>query len=173
MPTFRLLLPLLALLAEGLHLGWEAQHGGIKVHHLLQSAALPGISNLWGLLILPALAAWAARRLPQPGAGRRAWTPVLIGFVLPLLLGLALALAFSQQAQALSEALFMATLLLALLLPAQRPESLLGFVLGMGWTFGAVIPTLVGALIAALSWLLRGLGRQAWRQFRHFARRPA
>ncbi len=170
----RLLLPLLALLAECLHLAWEAQHGGIKVHHLMQSAALPGLSNLWGLLILPVLAAWAARRLPPAGAGRaREWAPLLIGFALPLLLGLALAQAFSVQAQALTEGLFLLILLLALLLPAHRPECLLGFALGMSWTFGAVIPTLVGALIAGLSWLLRGLARQAWRQFSPFARRPA
>ncbi|WP_214278616.1 hypothetical protein, partial [Escherichia coli] len=48
-----------------LHLGWEALHGGIAAHHLLQRADLPGLSNAWGLLVLPALAAWAAGRLPR------------------------------------------------------------------------------------------------------------
>ncbi|MBH9578530.1 hypothetical protein [Inhella proteolytica] len=156
-PFFQLVLSvLLALLAESLHLGWEALHGGIVVHHLAQRADLPGLSNLWGLLIMPALAAWASSRLPRAGA------PAWLGFALPLLLGLGLSLAFSQQAQALTEALFFLTLLLALLLPAHRPESVLGYVLGMSWTFGAVLPTLLGLLLAGLSWGLRGLVRQLW-----------
>ena len=162
----RLLIATLALLAEGLHLGWEALHGGIVTHHLMQSAALPGLSNAWGLLIVPALAAWAAGRLPRPGAARRDWRPVALGFALPLLLGAALALAFSLQLQAVTELLFFALLLLALLLPAHRPESLLGFVLGMSWTFGAVLPLLIGGVIAGVSWLARAAARWAWRAVR-------
>jgi len=160
----RLILVALALLAEALHLGWEALHGGILSHHLMQSANMPGISNAWGLLIVPALAAWAGGRLPRPGAAARGWLPVMLGFALPLplLLGTALSLAFQLKLQALTEAIFFGLLLLALLLPTHRPESLLGFVLGMSWTFGAVIPTLIGGVIAGLSWLLRGLARRAW-----------
>lgn len=160
--TSRLTLAALALLAEALHLGWEALHGGIVSHHLMQSADMPGMSNAWGLLILPALAAWAAGRLPRPGAAPRDWLPVAFGFALPLLLGAALSQAFQMKLQALTEALFFGLLLLALLLPAHRPQSLLGFVLGMSWTFGAVIPTLIGGVIAGLSWLLRQLARRAW-----------
>lgn len=162
-PTSRLTLAALALLAEAIHLGWEALHGGIVSHHLLQSADMPGLSNAWGLLILPALAAWAAGRLPRPGTTVRGWLPVALGFALPLLLGAALSLAFQLKLQALTEAIFFGLLLLALLLPAHRPESLLGFVLGMSWTFGAVIPTLIGGVIAGLSWLLRSAARRLWR----------
>ena len=162
----RLLLAALALLAEGVHLGWEALHGGIVSHHLLQRGDLPGLSNAWGLLVLPVLAAWAAGRLPPPSAGRGAWAPVLIGFALPLLLGGALSLAFSLKLQLLTEIVFFTLLLLAVLLPAHRRECLLGFVLGMSWTFGAVLPTLIGGVIAALSWLVRGIARRAWRVVR-------
>lgn len=165
MPTSppRLQLAALALLAECLHLGWEALHGGIATHHLLQRADLPGLSNAWGLLVLPALAAWAAGRLPRrPITLRRAW-PFALGFGLPLLLGAALSLAFTLQWQALTEALFFGAMLLALLLPAHRAESLFGFVLGMSWTFGALLPTLLGSVIAGASWLVRGTARRAWR----------
>lgn len=162
--TTRWLLAALALLAEALHLGWEALHGGIASHHLLQRADLPALSNAWGLLVLPALAAWAGGRWPSPPA--RDWRPVVAGFALPLLLGAALSLAFGLKLQALTEALFFALLLLALLLPAYRPESLLGFVLGMSWTFGAVLPLGVGAVIAALSWAVRGAVGRAWRALR-------
>ncbi|KQW51640.1 MULTISPECIES: hypothetical protein [unclassified Roseateles] len=164
----RLIFAALALLAEGLHLGWEALHGGIVSHHLLQSAAMPAISNAWGLLIVPALAAWAAGRLPRPGVAARDWRPVALGLALPLLLGAALSLAFGLKLQALTEIIFFTLLLVALLLPAHRPESLLGFVLGMSWTFGAVLPTAIGAVIAGLSWALRGAARWAWQ-----AARPA
>ena len=153
-------------MAEALHLGWEAWHGGIPSHHLLHRADLPGISNAWGLLILPALAAWAAGRLPRPPATARAWLPVATGFALPLLLGAALSLAFGAGAQALTELIFFGLVGFALLLPAHRPESLLGFVLGMSWTFGAVLPTLVGGVIAGASWLVRGIARRAWHAMR-------
>lgn len=170
MPTspHRLTFAALALMAEALHLGWEALHGGIASHHLLQRADLPGLSNAWGLLLLPVLAAWAAGRLPPGPLWRRENWPPAVGFALPLLLGAVLSLAFQLQLQALTEALFFGLLLLALLLPAHRPESLLGFVLGMSWTFGAVLPTLIGGVIAGLSWALRGIARRAWH-----AARPA
>lgn len=162
----RLTLAALALLAEALHLAWEALHGGIVTHHLMQRADLPGLSNAWGLLVLPALAAWAAGRLPSRPATARDWRPVAIGFALPLLLGAALSLAFTLQAQALTEAIFLGLLPLALLLPAHRPESLFGFVLGMSWTFGALLPTVIGGVIAGLSWALRGLAHRAWHAVR-------
>jgi hypothetical protein len=162
----RLTLAALALLAECLHLAWEALHGGIATHHLLQRADLPGLSNAWGLLVLPALAAWAAGRMPARPATARDWVPVAIGFILPLLLGAALSLAFTLQAQALIEVIFFGSMLLAVLLPAHRPESLFGFVLGMSWTFGALLPTFIGGVLAALSWALRSLARWAWHAVR-------
>jgi hypothetical protein len=164
----RLTLAALALMAEALHLAWEALNGGIVSHHLMQRGDWPGLSNAWGLLILPALAAWAAGRLPAKADRKPSWMPVALGFALPLLLGAALSLCFSLQLQMPTEILFFTLLLLALLLPAHRPESLFGFVLGMSWTFGAALPTVIGAVIALLSWSARGVARWAWH-----AARPA
>lgn len=164
--TLRLRLAALALLAEALHLGWEVLHGGIVTHHVLQRADLPGLSNAWGLLVLPVLGAWAAGRLPRAPATGRQWRPVAVGFALPLLLGAALSLGFQLQLQALTEAVFFSLLLLALLLPAHRPESLFGFVLGMSWTFGAVLPLAIGGVIAGLSWAVRGALGRLWRTLR-------
>ena len=165
----RAILAALALMAEAVHLAWEALHGGIVTHHLLQRPDLPGLSNAWGLLLLPALAVWAAGRLPAASAARRDWLPMAIGFALPLLLGASLALSFELHLQGLTGVIFMGLLpLLALLLPAHRPESLFGFVLGMSWTFGAILPTVIGGVIAGLSWAVRGVARRAWH-----AARPA
>ena len=173
MPTrpFRASLVAFALLFECVHLGWEASHGGIVSHHLFQQADLPALSNLWGLLVLPALAAWAGRRwFRGPDAMTTTTTRdrrrITLGFVIPLTLGAALSLAFVFHQQTLTEVIFFGTMLLALLLPAHRAESLFGFVLGMSWVFGAVLPTLIGGVIAGLSWLVRSLARLAWRTVR-------
>lgn len=171
MPTwsFRALLAALALLIECLHLGFEALHGGIVSHHLFQRADLPGLSNAWGLFVLPALAIWAGGRWPAVSAATttaRDRRRVALGFTLPMMMGVALSLSFVFQQQALTETLFFSLMLLALLLPAHRPETLFGFVLGMSWTFGALLPTLIGGAIAGVSWLLRSVVRLAWQVVR-------
>jgi len=157
----------LGLLTIGAQLGWEALHGGIVTHHFLQRADLPGLSNAWGLLIVPALAAWAAGRVPSR-AERRArdgW-PLLVGFGVPLLFGVALSVAFASKATAWTESIFLTMLLLAALLPAYRRECLLGFVLGMCFVFGPLLPTVFGAIIGAASWLLHRSLRWAWHNVR-------
>lgn len=164
----RLRFAALALVAEALHLGWEALHGGIARHHLLQQADLPAFSNAWGLLLLPALAAWAGGRWPGPGSAPRERLHAGLALALPLLLGLALSLTFHWQMPAATELIFFSLPLLALVLPAQRPECLLGFVLGMAWAFGAVLPTLIGGIILAVTGVLRFIVRRAW-----YAVRPA
>lgn len=161
--ALRLRFAALALTAEALHLAWEAMRGGIVTHHLMQRPDLPGLSNAWGLLVLPLLAAWAAGRWGSAWADRRRFA---LGFGVPLALGIALSLAFQWQWQGITEALFFSLLLLALLLPAQRAECLLGLVLGMSWTFGALLPTLVAGVLALVSWSTRSAARRAWRLVR-------
>lgn len=176
MPTSppRLLFATLALLAIAAQLAWEAAHGGIVTHHLLARPDMPGLSNAWGLLILPALAAWTAGRVPQRGDRTvRNGLPLLAGFGLSLLFGVSLSAAFALKATALTEALFLALLALAALLPVYRRECLFGLVLGMCFVFGPVLPTLVGSVIAAASWLLHRVVRWAWRLTMAATRRPS
>jgi len=155
-----------ALLAEVAHLGWEHLQGGILTHHLLRSADLPGLYNGWGLLLLPALAAWAGWRIQKRMAASMPPVTVVAGGLLALLSGLALSGAFVAGQQDLAAGVLMGLLLLALLLPAYRAECWLGFVLGMAFTFGAVIPTVLGGLVAGLSALIHLLLKpavvQAW-----------
>lgn len=158
----RLLFAGIALLAIGAQLGWEALHGGIVTHHLLQRDDMPGMSNAWGLLILPALAAWTVGRLPPRPRVARDWLPLLIGFGVPLLLGAALSVSFVFGATALSMAILLAMLVLAVLLPADRRECVSGLVLGQCLTFGPVLPLLFGAIFAGISWLLHRCVRWVW-----------
>jgi hypothetical protein len=154
-----------ALLVELGHLGWEATHGGIRVHHLLQRADLPGLHNAWGLLVLPLLAWWAVRRAQRRGG--LAARPVQLGLAVALALGLALSTAFALGAQSATEAIFFTAIGLSLLLPAYRAECLLGWVLGMLWAFGALLPLAIGSVLAGLSALLHCLVwpglKRAWR----------
>lgn len=159
-----------ALLLDLALLGWEHLHGGIPTHHFLQSAAMPGFSNAWGLLLLPALAGWAGWRVHRHLARGGALGSVAAGAGLGLAWGLALSAAFSAGLQDVCAALFLGALVLAVLAPAWRAECLLGWVLGMVGVFGPVIPTVVGGAVASLSALVHRLLRPAlargWRRLR-------
>lgn len=158
----RLQFAALALLFEIAQLTWEAQHGGIRVHHLMHRADLPGLHNAWGLLVLPLLAGWAVMRVQRRGASRVQW---LTGFAAALVLGGALSLGFHWGAESFTAAVFFITVALALGLPGYRAECLLGWVLGMAWTFGALLPTFIGTGIVALS---AGVHWVAWQVLNRF-----
>lgn len=148
----RLGLVALVALAEAAHLGWEATHGGIVSHHLLNDPRMPALWNGWGLLVLPAIAWFASARLLEPSA--RGWRPdrrALLRLACALLAGLALSFAFATGREDAAGAVFLGVALSALVVRAYRGEYLLGFVLGMAFTFGALLPTLIGGVIAAAS----------------------
>ena len=180
MRRIRLIFTGLVILAELLHLTWEATHGGVVSHHLLNRADLPAISNWWGALLLPLLA-WflfghvirrERLRSRAIGHGFALHRDVVVGFVGALLYGLALSVAFRQGAETITTSLFMGMFVAALLLPVYRVEALLGFVLGMTFTFGAVLPLIVGTLVATLSATLHFLRRFLVRQVSRFSKQP-
>ena len=35
------------------HVAWDYAHEGIPVHHIFHSAAMPGMPNWWGAIVLP------------------------------------------------------------------------------------------------------------------------
>ena len=141
-------------------------HGGIQSHHLLNRADWPAISNLFGLLVLPALGWRLGFRLGNPGkaAKHRHQTVVGLGFFAALIYGASLATAFAFDAAELSSMLFLALPLLALLLPLQRAEFALGFTAGMSLVFGAVLPCLIALLVGLWSWVVSALLRLLWRK---------
>ncbi len=145
--------------AELAHLGWEALHGGVRAHHILNRDSLPDISNWWGLLLLPALA-WFLLGRVQRRIGASPWRssriPQIIraGFLGAFAFALTLAIAFSTGHSDVAGLMFRGMLVLALLLPVYRAECVLGFVLGMTFTFGVVLPTAIATLLAGLSALV-------------------
>lgn len=144
--------PVVALVAAAAHLAWEASHGGIRSHHLLNQADLPAVSNGWGLLVLPVLgwlAAWFVRRRAtrSADASRRA----LAAFCGSLLVGLALSAAFRLEWSNVTAGLFFAVLLGGVALRTYRAEYVFGFVLGMTFVFGSVLPTLAALVAGTVS----------------------
>lgn len=148
----RLGLVALVAIAESAHLAWEATHGGIVSHHLLNDPAMPALWNGWGLLVLPAIAWVASARVLRAEA--RTWRvhrPAVLRLAGALVAGAALSMAFAGGREDAASAVLATVALAALAIRAWRPELLLGWVLGMSLTFGALLPTLIGALLALLS----------------------
>jgi uncharacterized membrane protein len=151
---------LLVLVAQLAHLLWQYSRAGIVTHHILQRADLPGISNAWGIVWLPALTWFLCGRMQQQAESThkeaidRLWLRMRIGLLGALLLGGALALAFSFDFGTVAEILFQALLLCAVLLPLYQAHYVLGFVLAMSFTFGAMLPSLMAAVIALISAVL-------------------
>lgn len=156
-PSRRLLVatPVVAFVAAAAHLAWEASHGGIKSHHLLNKADLPAVSNSWGLLVLPLLG-WLAAYF----VGRRATTSAhaqsraLAAFYGSLAVALALSAAFRLGLSEVTAGLFFAVLLSGVALRTYRAEYIFGFVLGMTFVFGSVLPTLAAAVVGTVSILV-------------------
>jgi hypothetical protein len=175
--TWRLIFTALVMFIALTMLAWEHFNGGVKTHHIMQSAAMPGISNWWNLLLLPALAWFLSgriqRRITLHHATQTSDTAkfpkhIVVGFVGAMLLGSLLSLFFALGKEDITTVLFFGMLLTALVLPVYRAECVLGFVLGMTFIFGAFIPIVIGSIIAAIAAILQcliyPLVARAWRR---------
>ncbi|MBK8286822.1 MAG: hypothetical protein IPK97_19245 [Ahniella sp.] len=140
------------------HIGFEHFNGGVKTHHFLARADLPGFSNWLGLLILPLLGIIVAVRiksLQDRQASGIVPSPVAAGLLGSLLYGAALAASFHFGLPEVSKWLFMGLFLCSIVLPVYRAEYMLGFVVGMTITFGSVIPLTFAVVFATISFVLR------------------
>lgn len=173
-PQSRIWLTLLLLGLELLHLAWEHAQGGVLSHNILNRSDLPAISNLWGVLVIPALA-WfaigqAQRRMvtatERGSSSRAAAREAAFGFFGALLYGALLAASFRLGFEQATSYIFLGAFVIGILLPVYRGVCLLGFVVGMAFVFGAVLPTVVGSIIAVFSALIHLLIRSMLRLYR-------
>jgi hypothetical protein len=169
----RLSITIVVLLAAMAHLAWEFFHGGVQTHHVLQRRDLPGISNWWGLLVLPTLAWFLVGRIESrvAAASRSIFDrAVVIGAIGAIVFGVLLSTAFSFRQEDVAFYVLVSILLMAIVLPVYRAECVLGFVLGMTFIFGALLPTAIASVIALISaslhLLLYPLLGRAWRAIR-------
>ena len=151
-----LITAIVALYVSGL-LFLEHLQGGIITHHLLARNDLPGISNLWGILILP-LFTWILLTLIQIKHGKSDNTQgsvskqAIRGFIGAFIFGILITILF-YQAPELPGYLMLLTFVLALFLPIYRPEYYLGYVLSMTYGFGGVLPILFGLVLITVYWI--------------------
>lgn len=134
---------------------WESFHGGVVTHHILQRADLPGISNWWGLALLP-FSCWLSffqmrkriERVKEATARKTTIRNCIIGFIGALVFGIVLATAFSKEYTEFLNYQVDSLLLLFFLVPIYRSEYLLGFILGMTTALGAVLPSAFALIVA-------------------------
>lgn len=148
-------------------LAWEYTHGGIVTHRLLARDDLPGLSNAWGGLLLPALAWYLLGRMqrrpdasPRTGGAPSGRGAMLAGFVGAAGYGAVMAYCYVAGPAEVTSVMARAVLLIALVVPIYRSEYVLGFVLAMAYTFGGILPVLFAAVVALLAFAIhRGVRR--------------
>jgi hypothetical protein len=152
------LVPLAAIAFAAAFVAMEHFNGGVKTHHFLARADLPGFSNWLSLLILPLLGIIVAVRAKSLQAGQPSnvlSSTLTAGAAGSLVYGAALAASFHFGIEQLSLALFAGLFLLSIALPVYRAEYIFGFVTGMTITFGSVIPLTFALVFATISFVVR------------------
>jgi hypothetical protein len=152
-------IPIAALALAIVHIAFEHFNGGVKTHHFLARADLPGFSNWLGLAILPLLGTFLAVRVRSVASayeGSLLPRSIAIPLAASFVYGAVLAASFHLGASQVSLAAFIGMFLCALALPVYRVEYMFGFVLGMTITFGSAIPLFFALGFATLSFLVRG-----------------
>jgi hypothetical protein len=152
------LLPLAAAAFAAAFLGVEHFNGGIKTHHFLARADLPGFSNWLSLLILPLLGIIVAVRvnsLRSRQPSNSTTSAIAAGVAGSLAYGAALAASFHFGLEQVSLVLFAGLFLVSVALPVYRAEYIFGFVTGMTVAFGSVIPLAFAVVFAIVSFVSR------------------
>jgi hypothetical protein len=153
-----------AVLFPAAYLAWQATHGGVVSHHLLDQRNLPALSNWWGLVVIPlvgALASWSAQRRAAINAA--ALTKAAAATVGAFLVGVALSVSFAVDSGGSASAyIFFAVLLSGVMLPTYRPEYVFGFAIGMSFVIGLVLPTIIALVAVAISAAFHFLVRPAF-----------
>ncbi len=152
------LVPLAAFAFAAAFVGFEHFNGGVKTHHFLARADLPGFSNWLALLVLPLLGIVVAFRAKSEEGSQASnvLSPTIIaGTVGSLAYGAALAVSFHLGIEQVSFVLFLGLFLCSIALPVYRAEYIFGFVVGMTITFGSVIPLVLALFFATISIAIR------------------
>lgn len=140
---------------------WDFTHQGVPSHHFMANKEYPAISNWWGGLTVPLLAAFLVYRINsrlfkdvQEAQRKKEWLRIQTGFFLALLFALSLSVFFTLNYSDVPMYMLLSLPIAALFTPIYRAERLLGFVLGMVYTFGGVLPLLIGTVFSLVGFLL-------------------
>ncbi len=139
----------IVFLFVGGHLAWDFFNGGVPSHHILQREDLPSVSNWWGILLLPGLAAYTLWRIEKRNLDPANQKNAMWGFIGALIFGITLSVFFKMETN-VPGYMMLALLASSFFIPFYRIEYLMGFVLGMLITFGGVLPLGVGTILVAI-----------------------
>ena len=154
-------------------LAFEYFTTGVKTHHFLARADLPGFSNWFSLLVLPLLGLACAARASfgkASDASEVTSKQLAVGAVSAALYGAALAGAFLLGFSQLSLVFLLGLFLIAIVVPIYRAEYIFGFVAGMTIAFGSVIPLAFALFFATVSWTVRYVAAVLIAKVRHSSR---
>jgi hypothetical protein len=136
-------------------LGYQYVIGGIPSHHFLAREDMPEVSNVWGILTIPAITwflLWRIeKRIFKNESAIEFPKDVVVAFVLSLGFGIALGVGIQSGFKLFTENVPAILLILALLFPTYRAEYFLGFVLGLTYHVGGVLPIVVGTVFLSIS----------------------
>ena len=141
-------------------IAWDYFHGGVPTHYLLHDKDMPGISNWWGLILIPLISFISLVRIGQ----RQNRNPqesnkkVAIRFSLAVAFSITLSILFFQSSD-VGDYLMLAVFLLSFWFPLYKTEFYLGFFMGSIFTFGAFIPGLAGLILIGIYFVLNTLGK--------------
>lgn len=129
---------------------WEHYNGGISTHYLLQDDTMPGVSNLWGLAIIP-IFTWIVSgfvRIENQSEEKKGNRATILRGIALMGFGVLVSFVFYLNPEgALPLYLTIGLLALSFFLPVYKAECLLGYVAGTLFMFGAFIPVIAGIIL--------------------------
>lgn len=140
---------------------WDYSHGGVPIHYLFESDDFPGISNWWGVLIVPIFSWIILKRISK----RDDYTNVslskyiILRFLLAAVFGIIVSMFFFSETNEVVSYLMIVLLAISFFFPLYRGEFLLGYVMSTLFAFGAFIPTLGALILMCLLFLFYRIGR--------------
>ena len=132
---------------------WEYTHDGVVTHYILHSDDMPGISNWWGLIIIP-LFTWVVSsfiKIDSNDSTAVQHRNILIRVLILFLIGCSITYIFTVYPESNFPLYITAALvIISFFIPIHKAEYLLGYVLGTFFVFGTFIPVIAGSIL----WIL-------------------
>ncbi len=160
----RLLFTAIISMLTYLQIAWDYFHDGVPTHYLFQSGSLPGISNWWGVLVMPLIVWIILHRIKQreeKDSSAQNFSRIrliVIRFVSALLVAITISILFNISSSGL-DYIMIGLFILAIFIPLFYIEYLLGFIIGAAFTFGVGIPTLFGPVLLLIFAIIYKLPR--------------
>ncbi|MFK7865429.1 MAG: hypothetical protein AB8B95_14525 [Pseudohongiellaceae bacterium] len=149
-------------------LAGEIIKGGVVTHHLLASADMPGISNWWGMLSVPALA-WILFPANESAQSESTWLgfpeAMVLRFMAAIAYGAIMAAGFEFGRDEITSNMLLILFPVGIFYPLYRGELVVGFVMGMTYTFGGVLPVAAAGVVGIASLLTHWLACLVMRKF--------